>query len=318
MHELAEGQDWFYFELRWWLKRHPSIAPILVTSTDFGVRYIPELIRAHWPNAQVTRVDPRALDPEGHYPKNPTVELVREASIRSILGGIASSAGDTHISLDPEPFQRPGRLSIPGVFAWEKDLNFRYVNVNENYARAAGYDSPDAMIGKTDEQMPWRSLVNLFRAGDQEVMSGKESLRECVLEKEVMIDRVADILVNESPLRDRRGEIVGLTGCFLDISGLELKARTPHPVIGEDGLSLGKEFGDERLSRVEIEVFRGLVRSLALERIADKLEITHDEVKAHVAQLKSKLQGATEGDVIATAVRAGLPLLLFGPIIGEG
>jgi hypothetical protein len=41
-----------------------------------------------------------------------------------------------------------GLISLPGLFVWEKDKNFKYVNCNEDYARAAGFDSPYAMMGK--------------------------------------------------------------------------------------------------------------------------------------------------------------------------
>ena len=74
------------------------------------------------------------------------------------------------------------------LYLWAKDINYRYIYCNENYARAAGLDSPHQIIGMSDEQMPWRALTNHFRKGDHEVFRG--NIRVNVPEVEIMANKM--------------------------------------------------------------------------------------------------------------------------------
>src|SRR5437870_1639862 len=104
------------------------------------------------------------------------------------------------------------------VYTWEKDKNFRYIKCNEHYAMAAGLDSPHSIVGKSDDDMPWRSLADYFRRGDQMLMDGRIS-RDNIQEKEIMFNRTADILVTERQLLNSYGHCIGVTGHFIDITG---------------------------------------------------------------------------------------------------
>jgi DNA-binding CsgD family transcriptional regulator/PAS domain-containing protein len=308
MYEFKSEKDWFFTEVRWWLENRGPISPILVASTEHGPRYIPDLILERWPAASMIRVDPRS------WSENPPAELetIIEINIESILAAIDYSAGGEHTGMTSRASYM---TNIPGLFTWEIDRAFRYINANENYARAAGYDSPRAMIGKSDDEMPWRSLADFFRSGDDQVMSGKVSLRDCVLEKEVMLDRVADILVTEGPLVVR-GKCIGLTGCFLDITGRRLVPVPSKPAGKDSPVPLGRRFGNESFSTLEVQVFRGLVRCLSAQQIADTLSLSRKIIESQVRSIRRKLQCRTDGEVIAVAVEAGLPLALFGPVVG--
>ncbi len=220
--------------------------------------------------------------------------------------------GENATIVSPDKSQtKTGIENLPGIYAWEKDRHGRYIWCNENYARAAGFDSPHAMIGKTDDDMPWRSLANFFRQGDQKVMNAESPARNLVNEKEIMVDRVADILVTENQLLTNDGICVGVTGFFLDITGTYVE-----PVIGQnnsDGeFNLGPEFGNQVFSNLEASVFKGLLRKFPSEHIAKLLNITKPEVEAHTASIMQKLQCQTHGDIIATSIRSGLPVFLFG------
>ena len=203
--------------------------------------------------------------------------------------------------------------NLPGLFTWEKDRNFRYIRCNDNYAAAAGFESAKAILGKSDDDMPWRSRADFFRSGDQQVISGAGPHRINIEEKEIMVDRVADILVTEKQLLDHRGECVGLTGYFLDITGHRLVPRDGGYCKDERGFYLGNEFGGEFLSAIEAEVFKGMMKVQSAEKIGIDLNLSRSTVESHIQSIKQKLQCITDGDVIATAIRSGLPLTLFGP-----
>ncbi len=302
------ADDCFYREIRWWLANRPHVAPILVSSKDLGDRWIPDIIRSQWPRAQFVKVEPRMWAPSVSADQI----MIREAAMQSILVGISARSHESRRIANGELDCESPMTNIPGLYAWEKDRHFRYIRCNDNYAKAAGYDSAAAMLGKSDDDMPWRSLADFFRAGDQRVIAGEGPHRINIEEKEIMVDRVADILVTENQLLDRRGECVGLTGYFLDITGLRLVPRGKSSA-DENGYYLGKEFGGESLSAIEVEVFKGMMKVQSAGRIAIQLNLNQSAIEAHIQSVKRKLQCVTDGDVVATAIRSGLPLTLFGP-----
>ena len=298
-----ESQDWFYYEISWWLEHRSTLAPILLT--PYGPSWIPDVIHARWPDVQF-------LDVSRRPPKLATSGITM--GLGRIVRSISLSAGE-YSAIQPaeNPPNDEAMLSQPGYYSWEKDRNFRYVNCNDNYARAAGYDSARAMIGKTDDDMPWRPWANYFRMGDQQVISGLGPMRFNFPETEMMVDRVADILVTERQLQLRGGECVGLTGYFYDITGFALVPKDMARVENGKGLCLGNAFGNECLSETEVEVFKRLLQQQSRQAIADSLNLSAAVVDWHVKSIKQKLQCVTDGDVIATAIRSGLPLALFGP-----
>lgn len=295
--------DALYFEIRWWVTNRPNIPPILITPV--GQRWIPKPIQERWPKAQTLNLSLAGSS-----------DAILQASVERILNGITLQVRGLLVEsgtfvLPIEAQSAAGMENHPGFYSWEKDKSGRYIRCNENYAKAAGFDSPHAMIGKTDYDMPWRSLADFFRQGDQKVMNAESPAREHVQEKEIMADRVADILVTENQLLTRSGACVGVTGYFLDITGKQIVPDTTQNKTNGD-FQLGPAFGNQILTHSEAEVFKGLLRKFPAERIATILNITKSEVESHTASIMRKLQCQTLGDVIVTAIRNGLPFHLFG------
>lgn len=202
-------------------------------------------------------------------------------------------------------------VGVGEIYTWEKDKYLRYIRCNDNYAMAAGLDSPYSIIGMTDDQMPWRSLADVFRTGDNRVIYDGNP-RILVQEKEIMADRSADILVTEKQLLKRSGECIGVTGNFLDITGYYLE-RKSAAVFDEatKKLRLPAEFGDTYLTRAEAAVLERVVNGLTCERIADELGNSKRTIEQHVSSLKQKLQCSTKADLITTTQRHGLHVTLF-------
>lgn len=306
--ELPE--DILYSEIRWWIKHRKNNPPILITPT--GQQWIPNPIKKQWPYAQTINLFIR--NPVTN--KKLTNQGALEALVQRILQGIQMRLrgidGENATIVLPDKSQtKAGIENLPGIYTWEKDRHGRYICCNENYARAAGFDSPHAMVGKTDDDMPWRTLANFFRQGDQKVMNAESPARELVQEKEIMVDRVADILVTENQLLTQDGACVGVVGFFVDITGKQVES-----IIGQknsdDGFNLGPEFGNQVFSNREASVFKGLLRKFPSEYIAKLLNIKKTEVEAHTASIMKKLQCQTHGDIIITSIRSGLPVFLFG------
>src|SRR5579871_2061387 len=195
---------------------------------------------------------------------------------------------------------------IGQLYTWEKDRHFRYIKCNEIYAAAAGLDSPYSIIGKTDDEMPWRSLADNFRAGDQSVIDGNTG-RILIQEKEIMVNRTADILVTEKQLVTSADQCIGVIGYFIDITGHQLvRTNTDQYFADERHLYLGKEFDNEYLTRTEARILEKAISGWTCSKIALVFNKSERTVENHINNLKRKLQCKTKADLTSVVQSAGL------------
>jgi hypothetical protein len=285
--------DELYAEIRWWLANRSS-PPLLVTT--LGSRWIPELVLNQYSEPQTVPVDDPSL-----------VDRVL-ASFEALI----TPYGEESPSMSaPTEW---GRHTPAGLYVWEKDKNFRYVSANDNYARAAGFDSAEAMIGKTDDDTAWRKLADYFRSGDQAVMESRNPHRIHVAEVELMVDRVAEVLVTESRIVSGSGSCLGVTGFFIEAAGMPTRLPSALDLLGlGEGASvdLGPEFGDMHLSGAEGAVLKGLLCDMQVPTIAERLRLEIKEVDSVIRSLLNKFGVQSIGDLVVTSIRSGLPLRLF-------
>ena len=105
----------------------------------------------------------------------------------------------------------------PG-YLYLKDRQSRYIISNENFARAAGLSSAEAIVGKTDFDLAWgKTEAELFRQGDQEALKGIEKIN--FEEPQRQADgHTATVLANKVPLYDKDRNVIGILGNFFDIT----------------------------------------------------------------------------------------------------
>jgi PAS domain S-box-containing protein len=96
-----------------------------------------------------------------------------------------------------------------------KDRTFRWVSVNENFAREFGL-RPEQVVGKTDYDFFPKELADKYRADDERIIRTGQT--EEMEEKHLQDDRASWVQVIKTPVRDERGEIIGVFGVFWDIT----------------------------------------------------------------------------------------------------
>lgn len=108
----------------------------------------------------------------------------------------------------------------PDWIFW-KDKNLIYLGCNDQIAIAAGYSSQNEMIGKSDFDLPWYKHAEKYHLDDKEVIeSGRPKLR---IEEEVITHggKRTMTITNKVPLRDIKGEVIGVLGITTDITDLK-------------------------------------------------------------------------------------------------
>lgn len=102
---------------------------------------------------------------------------------------------------------------------WWKDNDGVYKGANSYIAKAAGFDSPEQMIGLTDYDMPWtREEADLYRKVDRNIMKTGVAELDMIETQLQHNGREAIVTTNKVPLRNAEGEIVGVLGTFADIT----------------------------------------------------------------------------------------------------
>jgi len=203
------------------------------------------------------------------------------------------------------------------LYTWSKDRHFRYQKCNEAYANAAGLDSPHSIVGKSDDDMPWHSLADIFRTGDQLLMDGVGLGRENVVEKEIMYDRIADILVTETPDSNTAGLITGVSGFFVDITGKYIIDKKGALLDTKKRFDLGPELQHAEITKTQLIVLRELLHGREVPQIATALCKSKRTIEDHVNNLKHILQCRSKREIIHFAISHGLMWIANDIEIGE-
>jgi PAS domain S-box-containing protein len=120
--------------------------------------------------------------------------------------------------------------AIPQRVFW-KDRNCIYLGCNLAFAIDAGLQTPKAVVGKSDFDLVWKDVAELYRADDTLVMD--EGIPKLNFQER---QRAPDggsgwLQTNKMPMRDREGHVMGIIGTYEDITQrkriqAELEAKT--------------------------------------------------------------------------------------------
>lgn len=99
-----------------------------------------------------------------------------------------------------------------------KDRDLRYLGCNPEFAKDAGEDHPDNVIGKDDLQLAWAAHAERYRADDRAVMNSGVAKLAYEEPQTTPDGRNICLRTSKVPLRNRRNETIGLMGIYEDIT----------------------------------------------------------------------------------------------------
>ncbi|MEM9540322.1 MAG: PAS domain S-box protein [Cyanobacteria bacterium P01_E01_bin.42] len=110
--------------------------------------------------------------------------------------------------------------NIPQQVFW-KDTNSVFLGCNKNWAKAAGLESPEAVVGKTDyDLIPDRAVADYYRDKDRYIMTSNEpELHNISIKYRPGSDgKPAWLEINRVPIHDGDGNVIGILGVLDDIT----------------------------------------------------------------------------------------------------
>ncbi|MCD4688008.1 MAG: Cache 3/Cache 2 fusion domain-containing protein, partial [Desulfuromonadaceae bacterium] len=107
---------------------------------------------------------------------------------------------------------------IPQYVFW-KDRDSVFLGCNRNFARAAGVESPQNLVGKTDYDLVWKKEeTDSYRECDRRVMESNTPELHIVESQRQADGKQAWVDTNKIPLHDGEGRVVGILGTYEDIT----------------------------------------------------------------------------------------------------
>lgn len=192
------------------------------------------------------------------------------------------------------------------IFA--KDLSHRIIYCNEQFANVCGEVSPQACVGKTDNDFIWKKYVHIYKQSDAYVYQG--NVLNNIIEPGKLIDKEnANFLLNKNPFFNEAGDIIGAVGSFVDITGFSINKMQ------SDDSRLGSYFSDACFTPNEYRVLKHVLLGRTAHEIGVKLFKSPKTIETYIARIKMKMQCKTRGDIISQAVRSGLYHHLFSDLI---
>jgi PAS domain S-box-containing protein len=107
--------------------------------------------------------------------------------------------------------------SIPIRVFW-KDRNFRFMGCNTLFARDAGFEHPEQLLGQDDFAMGWRDQADLYRADDRQVMESCRSKLNIIEPQTTPTGGKIWLDTSKVPLQKPNGEVFGILGVYEDIT----------------------------------------------------------------------------------------------------
>lgn len=103
-----------------------------------------------------------------------------------------------------------------------KDNQSRYLGCNHAFAKDAGKDNPEDLIGMTDSQLNWREQAKDYVSDDSYVIRTKKSMLNFEEVQNTPEGKIKYIRTSKVPLFDADGEIRGVLGVYDDITGQKI------------------------------------------------------------------------------------------------
>lgn len=113
---------------------------------------------------------------------------------------------------------------LPVSVFW-KDRQSKYLGCNDRFAADAGLVSPEDVVGKTDDDLPWTAnQAKMFQRVDSEVMTTNKPRLNFVEQQRQANGKTAWLQVNKVPLHNRDSQVIGVLGTYQAITE-QIEAR---------------------------------------------------------------------------------------------
>lgn len=196
-----------------------------------------------------------------------------------------------------------------------KDLQSTILSTSNDFAKIAGWKSPEKAVGKTDYDMPCKAseFASEFIKMDREVMKSK--IQTLTVEIQHYLQDWKIILAEKSPILNEKKQVVGLFAHGIDVSHVDsfrtyfILNKLDAKLFGKDFIQTSYSLSDHQINLLLTEKQENclflLIRGKTLKEIAKILGISYRTVECHVDAIKIKLNCHRKSEIIEKAIDSG-------------
>lgn len=181
---------------------------------------------------------------------------------------------------------------MPDTFYFAKDVDGRFVWGNRLLQRKRHLSRAEDFIGRRDHDFLRRDIADRIRADDLAVMSG-----EAVIENKLEVignenGMLSWLCTTKRPLRNGRGEVVGIEGVSRDVARIEDIGAPYHAF--KDAIDYLRRHFTEGISVAQLARLSSMSRSTFERRFKQHFSIT-----PHQYILQMRLQQACRDEAVS-------------------
>lgn len=217
--------------------------------------------------------------------------------------------------------------SIPASVYW-KDRDSVYLGCNQKYARDAGYESPDEIVGREDKDTTWRKDAAQIREDDLIVINSR--IPKIGIE-EVYETRHGDqawLRTNKTPVVDAEDKVIGILGTCEDITAQKqaehelshlrnllsnIVDSMPSVLIGVDAEGFVTQWNKRAEAVAELTASQAAGQRLdgVFPRLGHLLDTVREAIRSGIPQTQTKM-AHREGDAVRYSDVTIYPLVTNG------
>ena len=200
--------------------------------------------------------------------------------------------------------------------AFAKDINHRFIAVNEKYVKSVSMESAHSIVGRHETDMPWSSTESLeYINSDIRVIDSRQPLINHVETQSISQGKSYSILVNKHCVINDKNKVIGVAGNYRVISDNQRRLLSIQDVhnnlkrifsLDFKKINIVIENKDVKLTRQETLCALLTIIGYTADNISAELMLSRRTVEAHINNIKLKTAVTKKSEMVRHLLHSSL------------